>query len=295
MKSFFSVSIIFLFLMIRQPPRPTLFPYTTLFRSSRRIEESRLPKDTAAREAYAQTVGEDGFLFLDALATPDAPEGLRALPSMEALRRTWQRHYERTVDQSAAPGGGGTYSVRFKSPQELPPAAEGIESPYDTEARYRHKRDTQWTGYMVHVSETCEPTLPHLLTHVHTTTATVHEARCTAEIHQALVEKDVAPGEHWVDAAYIDAELLVRSQEDHGITLRGPTPPNPTWQAKVVGAYTVADFLVDWEHQQVHCPQGHASASWAERLDHTGSPCIQVRFSQHDCGAVVEAPAPGAI
>jgi hypothetical protein len=36
-------------------------------RYSRRIEESRLPKDTAAREAYAQMVGEDGFHFLDAL------------------------------------------------------------------------------------------------------------------------------------------------------------------------------------------------------------------------------------
>src|SRR5436189_17612 len=59
-------------------------------RYSRRIEESRLPKATTAREAYAQTVGEDGFLLLDALETPAVPEGLRALPSLEALRRTWQ-------------------------------------------------------------------------------------------------------------------------------------------------------------------------------------------------------------
>src|SRR4029453_15595963 len=57
-------------------------------RYSRRIEESRLPKATAAREAYAQTVGEDGFLLLDALDTPDAPAGLRALPRIEALPRT---------------------------------------------------------------------------------------------------------------------------------------------------------------------------------------------------------------
>src|SRR4030095_14813744 len=71
----------------------------------------------------------------------------------------------------------------------LPPAAEGIESPYDVEARYRHKHDTQWTGYMVHVSETCDPTAPHLLTHVHTTPATVHEAQCTEQIQQALTDK----------------------------------------------------------------------------------------------------------
>src|SRR5262247_4098048 len=74
-----------------------LTPLAWYERYSRRIEESRLPKATAAREAYAQTVGEDGFVLLDALDTPDAPEGLRELPSLEALRRTWQRHDERTV------------------------------------------------------------------------------------------------------------------------------------------------------------------------------------------------------
>jgi transposase len=138
---------------------------------------------------------------------------------------------------------------------------------------------------MVHVSETCEPTAPHLLTHVHTTTAAVHEARCTAPIQQALVEKDLPPSEHLVDAAYIDAELLVSSQQDYGITLHGPARPNPNWQAKVEGAYTLADFVVDWERQQVHCPQGKAAASWAERVDATGRVYIQVRFRQQDCRA----------
>src|SRR3989449_8293461 len=32
-----SVSLVFFFLMIRRPPRSTLFPYTTLFRSSLRV------------------------------------------------------------------------------------------------------------------------------------------------------------------------------------------------------------------------------------------------------------------
>src|SRR5262252_5580533 len=117
-------------------------PLAWYARYSRRIEESRLPKDTAAREAYAQTVGEDGFLFLDALATPDAPEGLRELPSLEALRRTWQRHDERTAGAPACPGASPVSQVRFRASRELPPAAEGIESPYDADARYRHKRDT---------------------------------------------------------------------------------------------------------------------------------------------------------
>jgi transposase len=226
-----------------------------------------------------QTVGEDGYALLDALDAAEAPEGLRELPRIATLRQTWDHHYERRTEKTTGAGQPAASRVRFKTKQELPQAAEEIQSPYDPDARYRHKRETSWVGYMVHVSETCEPTTPHLLTHVHTTTAAVHEAMCTADIHQALVDKDVAPGEHWVDAAYIDADLLVRSQEDHGITLRGPARPNPTWQATVAGAYTVTDFTVDWEHQQVHCPQGKASASWTERLDHTGTACIQVRFS----------------
>jgi transposase len=175
-------------------------------RYSRRIEESRLPKAQAAREAYAHTVGEDGFVLLDALDAPDVPEGLRQLPSIAALRQTWQRHYARTPCAPAAPGASPTYRGHFKASRDLLPAAEGIESPYDVEARYRHKRDTQWTGYMVHVSATCEPTTPHLLTHVHTTPATVHEAQCTEPIQQALVDKDVPPGEHLVDAASISSE-----------------------------------------------------------------------------------------
>ena len=256
-------------------------------RYSRRIEESRLPKDTAEREAYAHTVGEDGFRLLDLLETPEAPAGLRELPRMEALRRTWQRHYERTAREPAAPGAPPERRVRFKASRDLPPAAEGIESPYDVEARYRHKRDTAWTGYMVHVSETCEPTAPHLLTHVHTTPATVHEAQCTEPIQQALIEKDVPPREHLVDAAYISSELLVRSRDEQDIILRGPTRPSQGWQTQVEGAYSVEQFVVDWEQQQVRCPQGQVSAKWWEHGGGQGSRPIIVEFAKQTC-----APCP---
>ena len=259
-------------------------------RSSRRIEEARLPKDTAEREAYAHTVGEDGFRLLDLLETLEAPAGLRELPRMEALRRTWQRHYERTACAPASPGASPASRVRFKASRELPPAAEGIESPYDVEARYRHKRDTAWTGSMVHVSETCEPIAPHLLTHVHTTPATVHEAQCTTPIQQALVDKDVPPRDHLVDAAYISAELLVDSRDEQGITLRGPTRPSQGWQMQVAGAYTIEQFTVDWERQQVCCPQGKWATSWHERVEPDGGPYIIASFSRHDCQACPARP-----
>src|SRR5262245_63539452 len=42
-----SLFIFFFFLMIRRPPRSTLFPYTTLFRSRIRTHPRRLPRKRA--------------------------------------------------------------------------------------------------------------------------------------------------------------------------------------------------------------------------------------------------------
>ena len=254
-------------------------------RYGKRIEDTRLPREKPAREAYAQTVGEDGFRVLDAVEAPEAPEPVRQAPSMAALRRTWQRHYERIGEPGAPTQNRAVPGVRFKANRDLPPAAEGIESPYDTDARYRQKRDTQWTGYMVHVSETCEPTAPHLLTHVHTTAATVHEAQCTVPIQQALVEKALPPDEHFVDAAYSSAALLVESQDQQGITLRGPTRPTQGWQAQVDGGYTIDQFEVDWAQQRVRCPQGKWSVAWWDQGTRARSRPIFVEFALEDCQA----------
>jgi transposase len=45
-------------------------------RYTRRIEDDRLPQSNEKRTAYAQTVGEDGFLLLDLLQSDDVPAGL---------------------------------------------------------------------------------------------------------------------------------------------------------------------------------------------------------------------------
>jgi transposase len=259
-----------------------LVPLAWYERYGQRIEDTRLPQGQAKRDAYAQLVGEDGFVLLDALEASEVPAGVRELASVAALRQAWQRHYERTP--GASPGEpASARRVRFKANRDLPRAAEGMELPYDVDARYRHKQGTSWTGYMVHVSETCEPTHPHLLTHVHTTSAAVHEASCTEVIHQALVAKDLTPTEHLVDGAYMDAALLFTSQQAHGITLRGPTRPIQGWQTPVEGAYTVEHFAVDWQHQTVVCPQGTTARSWHELEAHDGHPYIMVSFSPQHC------------
>ena len=248
-------------------------------RYARRVEDGRLPRAAAEREAYARAVGEDGFALLDRLDRPEIAAELRGLPTVAILRQVWARHFVR--EDGAAPGGG----ARLRAKEDPPPEAEPVESPYDTEARFRTRSGTSWVGYIVHLSESCEDDGAHLITHAMTTLATVHEARCTAAIHRALADKGLAPGEHLVDAAYVDAELLVRSREDHGIDLIGPPRVNPTWQTKAEGAYSIDRFEVDWERERVRCPQGKLSSAWSRQVDHTGTPYVSVTFRQADCGA----------
>ncbi len=195
-------------------------------RYGRRIEDDRLPEKKSARETYAQTMGRDGFTLLDKLDLPDAPPQLKALPEVEVLWLVWQRHFERASSQAE----GSEDVVRFKKNKELARAAEALESPYDPDARFRSRYGTSWTGYVVHISESCEEDEVHLVTHVETTAATVHEVNCTETIQQGLTAKGLPPGQHIVDSAYIDAALLVSSQTEQGITLLGPTRPNGSWQ-----------------------------------------------------------------
>ena len=46
---------------------------------------------------------------------------------------------------------------------------------YDVDARYSQKRETQWVGYKVHLSETCDVGQPAVLTQVRTTLATTSD------------------------------------------------------------------------------------------------------------------------
>jgi transposase len=205
-------------------------------RYAKGLEDSRLPTEPSQRDAYAQTVGEDGLQRRDALESPEALAPLRTLPWVATLHQLWQDHYERQTGPGRPEGAPSTGPGRFKEPRAVPRAAAHIESPYEVDARYRTKGSTQWPGSMVHGSATCADTTPHLLPHVQTTSAAVHEAMGTDDSHQALTEKDLAPQAHLVDAAYVDAALVGQSRQAYGIDLLGPTRDNARWQTKVDGA-----------------------------------------------------------
>src|ERR671916_221422 len=83
-------------------------------RYARRVEDGRLPRTKAERQAYARTVGEDGFALLDRLDEPKAPEDLRRLPQVAVLRQVWTRHFAR--DGTSPPRSRG---VRLPPQEEL--------------------------------------------------------------------------------------------------------------------------------------------------------------------------------
>ena len=106
----------------------------------------------------------------------------------------------------------------------------------------------------------------------------------TAEIHQALEEKELLPEIHSVDSGYIDAELLVDSQQTYGVDLLGPSRGDFTWQSKKDEGFATKDFTIDWDEQQAHCPQGHTSVSWRDGMDNRGNPVVRIKFSTNQCG-----------
>ncbi|MDQ5812986.1 MAG: IS1182 family transposase, partial [Actinomycetota bacterium] len=253
-------------------------------RYDRRIEDMRLPKTEPQRDAYGAQVGADGYRLLKALEEANAPPDGAALPAVAVLRRVWARHFER---EEAGPDTGETSGdgVRLRPVQGRGPG-DRIESPYDTDARFRSKAGMSWTGSMVHLTETCDEDAPRLVVHTDTTPANVHEAMRTAPIHEALAPKGLAPSEHLVDSAYVSADDLISAHEPYGIALIGPARPEQSWQSRTEDAFSAADFAVEWDRRVARCPEGQESTGWFESAKRPGQrSSIRARFRAADCRA----------
>jgi transposase len=242
-------------------------------RYGHRIEESRLPRSQEDREAVADLIGRDGSNLLADIYAADAPLFLREIPAVGILRRIWIQNYVWIEGQ-----------LHWRSNDNLPPGKQFINSPYDQQARYGKKRETRWTGYKVHVTETCEEESPHLITHVSTTAATTTDEAMTETIHAELQQADLTPCQHLLDSGYITAPILVSSQQRHGIEVIGPARGDVKWQAHTEQGIDASQFLIDWENQQAMCPQGQRSISWTPAIDHRKNEVIKIKFSTTDCG-----------
>ena len=178
-------------------------------RYEKRMEEHRFPKEATKRQALAGQIGQDGWNLLNWVREADAPVWLREIPAVEILRSVWIQQF--WVDEG---------QIRWRSDDMIPPASRLITSPYDSDARRSVKRDTVWTGYKVHLTETCDENAPHMILHVETTPATTHDMKMTDVIHEELEHKQLLPSEHLMDAGYVDGEHIVN--RGHFITQNPP-------------------------------------------------------------------------
>lgn len=246
-----------------------------------RISSWRLPASEPKRADLAVLYGRDGYRLLEAIADPRAPEWLRRLPAVDALRRIWIQQYYRVLDEH------GEQVIRRETDHGLPPGRLTLHSPYDLDARYSTKHGTGWLGYKLHLTESCHTpaadggrAAPNLITDVATTPAAVPDQAMTAPVQHRLTTRGLAPAEHLVDSGYTSIELAQAARAG-GITLLGPLPADTSAQART-GGFTTEDFTIDWEHQQLVCPQGRRSSRWYALTQH-GRPRIVVRFSRTTC------------
>lgn len=162
------------------------------------------PASTSKREEMALVYGRDGFALLEAVHTADAPAWLRELPAVQVLRTMWVQNYHRAVTEAGA-------EVKRRESTDLPPGRLRLASPYDTDARYGLKQGSWWTGYKVHIGESCDDTddrdaatgqatvlgadePPRLITNIATTDATVTDAEMTEPVHHLLAARDQGGG-----------------------------------------------------------------------------------------------------
>ena len=236
-----------------------------------RFEQYRLPTDKQEREALAKTIGTDGHRLLTMIYDDKAPGHLRELEAVQILRTVWLQQFY--VEDN---------TIQWRDKRNLPPSERQIVTPFDPEARYSHKRDTTWTGYKAHLTETCDDDFPCLITHVETTMATVQDVEVVDQAHADLAEQDCLPSQHLMDMAYLSSDILVSSQQV-GVDAVGPVRADTSWQAQTEGAFDLTCFEIDWEQKRARCPMGKFSRYWHEGTGKHGKPNVNVGFNSKDC------------
>jgi transposase len=249
-------------------------------RYDRRLDEYRMPKEESARARLAVEIGLDGHALLDALEAEPTLACLLQAPAITTLRRVWMQQYYTDSRQT---------QWRTEKEHGLAPSAVRIVSPHDVEARYSSKGTTGWEGYKVHLTESCDEDLPHLITQVTTTPATTPDHVALPSIQQDLASHDLLPDEQLVDSGYVESDTLVESQR-RGIKLCGPARPDTSWQGRAESGFAAADFHYDFAQCVATCPAGRRSSSWQERPARYGGKEIQIKFATRDCKSCLQRP-----
>jgi transposase len=239
-----------------------------------RFEQYRLPKGKQAQQELAEQVGRDGLQVLEAIYANTAPPAIKHLPEVEILRQVWVQQFWLDDEQ-----------VRLRDVKNMPAVGEWIRSPFDIEARYCTKRSMGWVGYKVHLTEICDDDQAHVITQVSTTVSTVQDCQMTTDIQAKLAQNDLLPGDHLVDAGYVDAQQLVTSQQHYQVDLIGPAPLDTSWQAQNANGFDQSQFQIDWDNRTVTCPMGQTNHTWQHSHSSRHIPLIRVSFARETCQA----------
>ena len=251
-------------------------PQDWYVRYGERVESYRLPKGEKEQQQLGTQIGEDGYQLLT-WVYEEGSSTVKERPSVEILRRIWVQEYCQKDDQ-----------IVWRGPDDLPPSELMIDSPYDIEARYSEKRGQGWVGYKMHVTETCDEELPHIVVHVDTCPATQNDNQMLPRLYQDLAAKDLLPAEHLIDQGYMSSRHVVTAETSFGIETLGIPMPDSSWQAKAGKGFDASHFLIDWEKQKVTCPNQKGSQHWRKGKDAKGKPVFRVDFSAQDCAPCLQ-------
>jgi transposase len=243
-------------------------------RYQRILTSFRLPRNKEKREALALDIGTDGFYLLEHLHQPSTPAHLLELAEIRLLEQVWQQQFQQQAGQ-----------VSWRPTDQMLPAAELIATPHDPEARYTARRHQVWTGYRVHLTETCDADRPHVITQVETTPATTPDVNVVDDIQADLAAANLLPEQHLVDQGYVAGHTIADSQHKYGITLLGPVASDTSWQAQQPDGMTANQFAIDWERQFAICPEGQHSITWSPSTGDYGQPLVHIRFAHTVCAA----------
>nr|WP_309298694.1 transposase [Streptomyces poonensis] len=216
------------------------------------------------------------------------------LPAVQVLRTMWVQNDHRTVTEAGA-------EVKRRESRDLPPGRLRLASPYDTAARYGLKQGSWWTGYKIHISDSCDDPdeqdsaagdqalipgadgpPPRLITNIATTDATVTDAEMTEPVHHMLAARDLLPDEHFPDSGYASAELIVGMRKNFGVTLVIPVLMNSSPQARAGAGFDRTAFAIDWDKRQATCPRGDTSTWWSPATPR-GTEAIVIKFGKETC------------
>jgi transposase len=239
---------------------------------TRRAEDDRLPTTQTARAALTLLIGHDGWPLLSALEHADAPPWRRESPAVDTWRQVWLQH----------DGWDGT-QLRWREAAKIPPAAWFRRALDDAEAHDARQHTTPWGGDKVHRTATWEADAPPLMTPVDTGSGPTADGAAPPQLHATLQPRGLLPGTPRVAIGCLDADRFVRSRDDSGGELLGPTRLDDHGPARAGAGVDAQQFQIAGERQHATCPAGKTSLRWTPAIDNRKQAVMQVTCSTKAC------------